>query len=1397
MDNESTKQLEFLLATFDNLNIATVVINDEGSVVYTNGAFAELLEHLIGNLNGWTFEKMGVEFNMYDYHGENLPYSKWPIARILQGEKISQEKLILHHKTTNNNLYIKVSGGPVHYTDNHQKLFVISLEDITEKEESIRLLRESEEKLNLFTENAPAAIAMFDREMRYIAVSKRWLENHKITRKNVIGALHYDVVPDLPQTWKEVHQRGLNGETLRNDNDMFPRQDGSVQFLKWEVKPWFNNKQEVGGVIIITEDITEQKINEEKIRVAYTKYKTLFDNIPIGVSISDDEGRIFEANAIAEEMLGITEEEHIERRINDRKWQIIRSDGSVMPTEEFPSVRAIETRKKVENVEIGVLKPDNTYAWVNVTAAPFKLDGYGVIVTFHDITARKEAEKKLKESEKRFANIFYDSPIPIAISRPDTGELILINQAMARLFGFSPEEIIGKTTLELGFWDDPEKRKEYVEAIRSKKIFTGIEAVITLRSGEKRHAMKWGEMIEYYGEECMLTEIIDITEKKNQAEKIKEQHEKLNAILHSLPDRLFVHDAEGNYLEAYTTNPDGFVSPPEDFLGKNIRDQFPPEIAEPNIRYLKQCLREKRIITHEYSTIFKGNLTTYEVRIVPFRENQVIRFVRDITKNKEIEKQILRLNTAIEESPIAIIITDIFGNINYTSKAFESITGYRKDEVMGLNMSILKSGKNTLETYAKIWDSIKSGKVWEGELINKKKNGTFYWEQLSITPLYENENELNGYLAIMQDITEKKKNEEKILELNSSLEHKIAVRTAELQNNQDKLMLSQHIAKLGIWEFNTRTMDVKWSDETYRIFERSREMGPYTLQEFQDSILPEDRHLFLNGTKEMTNGESLISHVLRHYTDKGNLIWVKYYMKGIPENGEVYQYMGTLIDITAEKERQLQLERAVHEAEEANMAKSAFLANMSHEIRTPLNSIIGFSELLYHTIEDEKKRSQISSIRNSGKSLLRIINDILDLSKVEAGKIILESEPLNVLLVVKEVCNMFEPTIADKKLYLNIECESPSSKSLLLDGTRLRQILFNLVGNAIKFTAEGGVTITIHQEEIDEQKANLEISIRDTGIGIAQDQMEDIFQPFVQQKGQTLKAYGGTGLGLTISRRMAEAMGGEITVKNNPDRGSTFTIIFSEIELSKVLSDKYRNGFVDYEEIRFKGSTILIVDDIEDNRKLLLDALEHTGARLLVAEDGLQAVQIATKEIPNLILMDKRMPVMDGMKACKLLKENPKTSNIICIGMSATLLIGKLESDSLKVFDDNLVKPISFEKLFALLNKYLGSYHHTSECARIMKEMTEEVDQDWSDELKQYANDVLLPKYHRVMSTQLMDEMEEFGKKLEDAGQQYGNNKLIEFGTIIEECVEQFDVERLSRILKDLNHYFVFIENHN
>ncbi len=253
-----------------------------------------------------------------------------------------------------------------------------------------------------------------------------------------------------------------------------------------------------------------------------------------------------------------------------------------------------------------------------------------------------------------------------------------------------------------------------------------METSVTLLSGEIRHVLMWGELIEYYGEECILLEIIDITEKKIQEEKIRLQNEKVKAILHSLPDKLFIHDEEGTFLEAYTTNPDGYIEPKENFIGKKLSDVFPPEIAALNLTYLKECLQRREPVSHEFSTDYKGTFSTFEVRIVPFMDNLAIRFVRDITKSKE--------------------------------------------------------------------------------------------------------------------------NEKKILELNSSLERRIAERTNELQSNQDKLMLSQKIAQMGVWEFNTQNDQVKWSEETYKIFDRSPEKGPFSFKEFLDSIYPEDREKFANSS---------------------------------------------------------------------------------------------------------------------------------------------------------------------------------------------------------------------------------------------------------------------------------------------------------------------------------------------------------------------------------------------------------------------------------------------------------------------------------------------------------------------------------------------------------------------
>ncbi|HPD87172.1 MAG TPA: PAS domain S-box protein, partial [Proteiniphilum sp.] len=670
MDTHTNTHLEFLLTTLDNLNDAILVVDQAGKVLYTNHGFDRLFKPLVGNIVEWTFDKMVAEFDAYDLNDQYLPPTKWPFAKIMKGEKVFQEKFKIILKSNNNSsVFIQISGGPVKYPGAEQTYSIISASDITAQQKSLRQLRESEQKLSLFIEHAPAALAMFDRDMRYIAASRRWLDDYRIAGTNIIGACHYEIITDISEEWKTIHRRGLKGEYIKNDDDRFVREDGSVQYVKWEMRPWFNDEHEIGGIIIMSEEITERKLNE----------------------------------------------------------------------------------------------------------------------------------RRLIESEKRFANIFYDSPLPIAITRLSDGEIILVNPSVTKFFEYTQEELIGNTTLEMFFWEDAAQRQEFTEKIRSHKSVTDMETSTTLKSGERRHVLMWGKLIDYYGEECVLLEIIDITEKKIQEEKIRLQNEKINAILYSLPDKLFIHDLDGTFLEAYSTNPDGYIVPREYFIGKNLHDVFPDEIADLNHRYLQECLQKREPVSHEFSTDYKGTYSTFEVRIVPFLENQAIRFVRDITKTTEAEKKIFKLSKAIEESPIAIIITDTEANVSYASKAFETITGYLTDEVIGKNMRILKSGKNKKELYAKIWQTIQSGKMWEGELINRKKDGSYYWEHMSITPLYEKEHQFTGYLAIQQDITKERNREQEIRKLNSSLERRIAERTAELQENQDKLMLSQRIAQLAIW----------------------------------------------------------------------------------------------------------------------------------------------------------------------------------------------------------------------------------------------------------------------------------------------------------------------------------------------------------------------------------------------------------------------------------------------------------------------------------------------------------------------------------------------------------------------------------------------------------------------
>ncbi len=477
------------------------------------------------------------------------------------------------------------------------------------------------------------------------------------------------------------------------------------------------------------------------------------------------------------------------------------------------------------------------------------------------------------------------------------------------------------------------------------------------------------------------------------------------------------------------------------------------------------------------------------------------------------------------------------------------------------------------------------------------------------------------------------------------------------------------------------------------------------------------------------------------------------------------------------KKRTKELESAKVEAEGANKIKSEFLANMSHEIRTPLNAILGFTEILEENIKDKEHKNYLEYIKNAGANLLNIINDILDISKIEAGKIELIYHPINIKNLLMELQNIFYFSCEKKGIDLLIEYDE-NIVYFELDVVRLRQIMINLIGNSVKFTNDGYVLLKIKNSTPENGLTNITINVEDTGIGISQENIESIFDHFKQVESHDNRKFDGTGLGLSITRKLTNLMSGEISVESEYAKGTVFKIEFKNVKVSYT-TNRIATKKENYNEIIFYESKVLIVEDVKYIRELIKGYLLHTNLELYEAVDGEDGVIKALEIQPDLILMDIKMPKFDGYTAFSKIREK---INIPTVAISASIIDEDIEKIR-KTFNGYIRKPVLRSELFESVLNYLPHKRVENESSEVINEHDEE---NINNAIFKISKE-LYDEYRYILKNKNITDTEIFCKNLLEFAKSKDNHSIINYANKLLEHLKSFDIEALENDLIKLD----------
>ncbi|MBN2166366.1 MAG: PAS domain S-box protein [Marinilabiliaceae bacterium] len=900
---------------------------------------------------------------------------------------------------------------------------------------------------------------------------------------------------------------------------------------------------------------------------------------------------------------------------------------------------------------------------------------YGVLLNSRDITAKHNDNKRLLQIE--FAINNSDDAIYFVDKK---GRFIFANEKVSERLGIKPEEIATKSIFDLVGDIDYKSFQKYWQILEKKRFIEFERATSHLGHSVHMHVKFF--LLNFQNQHFAVAIVRDISKVKQLQTEIEEKNRSLNNLLdnmNSVPWKLNFKTKKFVYMGAKSEQILGY---PADQW--NVLDDWINRLHPEDRSWAPEYCNDLSVLgydhTFDYRIMQKDGSYRWIRDIVNVAKDdngkacELTGFMLDITNSKEYEQRLKRqqdqLEMIIDSLQLSVFLATPEMKIQLANKAMAQGLGMSKIELSG------KTGFDLLpHDYAQ-----KAKDVFEEVLKTKEPRsfeGIRYVDNVSKTtlnvfvPLFNDYNEVNYICGSVIDISE------------------LVNRERELKKIRERLDFAMSAGKIAMWDYYVQEDKVITNQVFMQMlkFIPGKQIGEFSW--LINHIHPLDIGNLYNSYYQHKRGQlGEMECEIRMKVGDDKYLWTLLIGKIVEKNelNEPIRIIGVQMDISRQKNLLDELSKAKDVAEEANLAKSYFLANLSHEIRTPMNSIIGFSQILEKKISDASQKEYVRLIQKSGKTLLNLINNILDLSKIEANKIIIKPEPVDLRFLIEELRLLFQYRYEQKNLDFIVDIDDSVPAFLNLDEIRVKQMLLNLISNAIKFTDRGSVSVIVRIDKKNEIYCDLEIVVKDSGIGIAKESLDKIFQPFMQHEGHDAKKYGGTGLGLSITKRLIEIMNGSIKVDSKPGEGARFVVLLRDVDIE--------NEQVKLQNLtpllsNYSNTNVIIIGGSGVNTSILRDILEPYNIGIIELGEAKEVEAILEFSKTQIILIDFNGDYKCAKDSLQYVHEHKKLKKMPVIALIGPVEIGNKEILLKMGYSDVIVKPVTQNDLVAIFQNNL------------------------------------------------------------------------------------------------------------